>query len=241
MKLSVIIPAFNEEKLIGSTIVAIQNAFLANEAIGFDGEIIAVDNNSTDRTAELAEKAGATVVFESINQISRARNAGASNATGDWLLFVDADSEPSAALFADLMRLIIKGLHVGCGSVVWMEDLPLWGRMVMWIQARISVMFGWAAGSFLACRADAFREIGGFSEELFASEEVEFCDRLKVWGRKSNLRFVVLRKHPMKTSNRKMKLYSGREMLRELFGLMIRGRSGMKDKKNLDMWYGGRR
>ena len=58
----------------------------ANDKLGFTSEIIVVDNNSTDNTANLA--AGAQVVFEPINQIGRARNAGAAVAVGDWLLFV---------------------------------------------------------------------------------------------------------------------------------------------------------
>ena len=65
---------------------------------GWGVELIVCDNNSTDRTAEIARNAGARVVFEPVNQIARARNRGAAAATGDWLIFVDADSHPSAGL-----------------------------------------------------------------------------------------------------------------------------------------------
>jgi len=54
--------------------------------------MIVCDNNSTDRTAEIARAAGAIVVYEPVNQIARRRNCGAAAATGDWLIFVDADS-----------------------------------------------------------------------------------------------------------------------------------------------------
>ena len=78
------------------------------------------DNNSKDRTAEIARAAGARVVFEPVNQIARARNAGAAAATGIWLVFVDADSHPSAALFDEvagqiLGRLPGRRLHVADG------------------------------------------------------------------------------------------------------------------------------
>src|SRR5262245_9621427 len=85
---------------------------------GWSSELIVCDNNSTDRTAAIAAAAGATVVFEPINQISRARNAGAARATGDWLVFVDADTHPSPELFADLARVIEDGRCLAGGSTV---------------------------------------------------------------------------------------------------------------------------
>ena len=92
MHLSIIIPAFNEERLIERCLQSISVSLVANFTPGVTSEIIVVDNNSTDKTADLARQAGAQVVFEPINQIGRARNAGAAEATGDWLLFLDADS-----------------------------------------------------------------------------------------------------------------------------------------------------
>ena len=91
MKLSVVVPAFNEERLLAGSLAAIRDALRAFEEAGWDTELIVCDNNSTDRTAEIARDAGAAVVFEPVNQIARARNAGAAHATGEWLLFVDAD------------------------------------------------------------------------------------------------------------------------------------------------------
>src|SRR5262245_52596787 len=92
MKVSIVVPACNEEKLLGTTPQSIGEAARAFAGFGMDWELIVCDNNSTDRTAELARAAGARVVFEPINQIGRARNAGAAAASGDWLLFIDADS-----------------------------------------------------------------------------------------------------------------------------------------------------
>lgn len=86
MHLSIIIPAFNEERLITRCLQSIATSLTANLTLGFTTEIIVVDNNSTDNTANLAKATAAHVVFEPINQIGRARNAGAAAATGDWLL-----------------------------------------------------------------------------------------------------------------------------------------------------------
>src|SRR5688572_1912804 len=82
-----------------------------------DAELIVCDNNSTDRTAEIARAAGATVVFEPINQIARARNRGAAAATGDWLIFVDADSYPTRELLEEVRKAILSGALAG-GAVV---------------------------------------------------------------------------------------------------------------------------
>src|SRR5215472_7376876 len=97
VKVSIVIPAFNEERLLGDSLGKIKLAAKAFENCGWETELIVCDNNSTDRTAEIARAAGATVVFEPVNQIARARNCGAAAAIGDWLVFVDADSHPSEA------------------------------------------------------------------------------------------------------------------------------------------------
>ena len=71
---SVIIPAYNEGKWLPNTLNFLKKAM---EAVEANGEIIVVDNNSTDNTAKIAKENGARVIYEPVNQISRARNAGA--------------------------------------------------------------------------------------------------------------------------------------------------------------------
>ena len=64
MKISIVVPAFNEERLLGASLAQIKSAAAAFTRIGWETELIVCDNNSTDRTAEIARAAGATVVFE---------------------------------------------------------------------------------------------------------------------------------------------------------------------------------
>ena len=87
MKLSVIVPAYNEAKWIQRCLSSVFAALQANAHPGLSSEVIVVDNNSTDGTGELARTAGARVVFEPINQIARARNAGAASASATGSCF----------------------------------------------------------------------------------------------------------------------------------------------------------
>lgn len=241
MKLSVIVPAYNEERLIGRCLESIDAALADTLGPGSSAEVIVVDNNSTDRTAERAKRAGATVCFEPINQIARARNSGAADANGEWLMFVDADSLVSPGLVADILAVIDDGNAAGCGSTMKMDDLPAWARFSLWLWTRVSIVFRWAAGALFVCRADAFRDIGGFNEAFYVAEEIDLSRRIKKWARERDLEFVILTAHPMVTSSRKMQLYTSREIARQFLRLALRPLRAPQDKKQLGFWYDGRR
>ena len=241
MHLSIIIPAFNEERLIMHCLDSVAESLAANQKPGFTAEVIVVDNNSTDKTAELATQAGAKVVFEPINQIGRARNSGATVATGEWLLFVDADSLLNPGMVADILNMIESGQYVGCGSVMHMPDLPWWGKAAIQLWTVFSVVFHWASGALVVCRADAFREVGGFNQELFAADEIDLSQLLKKWGRKHGLKFTILTRHPLVTSPRKVQLYSGWEIVSQILRVVFSPRRSLQDKKKLPIWYDGRR
>src|SRR6266850_5858218 len=123
MKISLVVPAFNEERLLPGSLSCIRAAMQGFDRLGWKSELIVCDNNSTDRTAEIAKDAGAQVVFEPVNQISRARNTGAARAGGDWIFFVDADSYPTAELFLEAAEAIRAGCLAG-GSTVVYENAP---------------------------------------------------------------------------------------------------------------------
>jgi glycosyltransferase involved in cell wall biosynthesis len=118
VRVSVIIPAFNEERLLGDTLRYVRAAMEVFKPRGWDTELIVCDNNSTDRTAEVARAAGAQVVFEPVNQIARARNRGAEAASGDWFIFVDADSHPSVELFSEVAAEIASGRCLAGGCTI---------------------------------------------------------------------------------------------------------------------------
>lgn len=241
MYLSIVIPAFNEARLIEGSLQSVAASIAANQRSGFTSEIIVVDNNSTDNTAELARLAGARVVFEPINQIGRARNAGAAHATGDWLLFLDADSLLTSELLTDIIRVIESGKYVGCGSTLHMDGLPWWASLTLQFWTGASILFRWAAGALVVCRRDAFQEVGGFDQDLYALDEIRLSKQLKRWGRQHGLQFTILTQHPLKTSSRKVSLYSGREIAAQIFRIFFLPKRTLQDKKHLSVWYDGRR
>lgn len=241
MKISVVVPAFNEEKLITQSLSAIRTAMTAFADRGWDAELIVCDNNSTDRTGELAREAGAIVVFEPVNQIARARNCGAAAATGDWLIFVDADSYPSRELFADVAAAIESGKYIFGGSTARMETLTWMGRAGIILWNTISRVCKWAAGSFIFCEAAAFRKVGGFSNELFAGEELDLSKKFKALARASGKRVVILRKNPLVTSSRRLRNYSAGELLRLTMSALLRPNRFMRSREACHVWYDGRR
>ena len=240
MKISIVVPAFNEERLLGASLAQIRSAAGAFTELGWDVELIVCDNNSTDRTAEIARAAGATVVFEPFNQIARARNSGAAAATGDWLLFVDADSHPSAGLFADAAAAIQSGTCLAGGATVRMDETfflsGLFTRIWNWTSRWGRLL----AGSFIFVETAVFRQIGGFNNDLFAGEELDLSKRLKRIAAGTGRRIVILNSHPLLTSARKIRLYTAWDHIRLLVRVVINRRI-LTQRESCTLWYDGRR
>jgi glycosyltransferase involved in cell wall biosynthesis len=241
--ISLIIPAFNEEKLLAASLAAIQtSARAAFDAAGLSWELVVCDNNSTDRTAEIARAAGARVVFEPVNQIGRARNTGAAAATGAWLLFIDADSQPSPALLADAATLTRRDDVLLAGASIALDEASVVARIACSLWNGISRLRRLVAGSFILVRADAFRAVGGFDLRFFAGEEIDLALRLqKHVGRRARRRTVILHRHPLLTSARKLRLYRKRELGRFLMRAFFRPMKTTASREACALWYDGRR
>ena len=241
MRISVVVPAFNEERLLAASLRSIRAAMGVFDQSGWSSELIVCDNNSTDRTSGIARAAGAKVVFEPINQIARARNTGAAHASGDWLIFVDADSYPTRELFGDLVEEIRNGACVAGGSTVSIESSHRALTFLIWVWNGLSRMTRWAAGSCMFCEAAAFRAVGGFNQELYAAEEIDLFRRLKRLARQQGRTVVILQCHPLRTSDRKIHLYTTRELLTFLIKTIARGGRTLRSSEHCFAWYDGRR
>jgi glycosyltransferase involved in cell wall biosynthesis len=185
VKISVIIPAFNEEKFLGNCL------FSLKEQDFKDFEIIVVDNNSTDKTAEIAKKFGAILVSEKNQGVAFARNRGAKIAKGEILVFTDADT----ILPKNWLLRIQKEFEND-------KDLVAFGGSCEFYSGPISVKLAskfllkpflildkFFSGGFnlmgcnMATKREAFFKVGGFNEKLKLNEDVEISYRLRKIGK----------------------------------------------------------
>jgi glycosyltransferase involved in cell wall biosynthesis len=225
-RLSIIIPAHNEEVLLGATVEALH---AAARTVGEDYEIVVVDDSSTDRTAEVASAHGARVVRADVHQIAAARNAGARHSRGDALVFVDADTIVQPEVLRDALAALRAGAVGGGSSAVFEEGAPRWAHAAIAFAAWILRTAGWAAGCFFFARREPFERVGGFDERYFASEEIHLSRALKRLGR-----FVIL-PHAVLTSARKAEVYTMRHSLWLMLRMLWPG--SLKRREGLDFWY----
>ena len=230
--ISFIVPAYNEERLLGATLDALRAAALAT---GEPYELIVADDGSTDHTAAIAAQHGAILVSVAHRQIAATRNSGARKANGDWLIFVDADTLVSEAVVRSAVEALRSGAVGGGAAVEFDGTVPLYARLLLPVLVRSFRWAGLAAGCFLFCTRHAFAAVGGFDEAFYGAEELVMSRALKRQGR-----FVVLRQAVI-TSGRKLRTHSVREMLAILARLALRGPGAVKQRQGMDLWYAERR
>ena len=230
--LSFIVPAHDEEASIDAVVRAIAQAATA---AGAPYEIIVVADTCADRTAELAAAAGARVVSVACRQIAATRNAGARAARGAAFVFVDADTLIASDVVHGVARVMAEGAVGGGAAVRFDEPTPRWVKWVLPIGIWLARRMKFTGGCFLFASRAAFEAVGGFDESLFAAEELRLCKRLRALGK-----FVILRESVL-TSGRKLRTYSGWELIRVAARILVAGQAGVQDRSRLGIWYAPRR
>ncbi|MFA5413028.1 MAG: glycosyltransferase [Patescibacteria group bacterium] len=194
MKVSIIIPAYNEEKLLPRCLKSIFSARLPE-----DFEVIVVNNASTDRTEEIAKSfSGVKVVTELNKGITRARQAGFQAASGDILVFFDADTIiPSDWFQIATEKLKSDPKLVGVSGPYHFEAISWWARGFEWFYNCIvmpSGEFVWKyflrqggimlLGGNFAVRREALVAINGFNTEIdFYGEDTNLTRRMAKIGK----------------------------------------------------------
>jgi glycosyltransferase involved in cell wall biosynthesis len=202
--ISVIIPAFNEADYIPDTLDRLAEAGRHFMAL-VDGaiQIIVVDNASTDRTAELAESAGTTVIHEPVHNIARARNAGAAVASHDVLVFLDADTLVPPGLLLRINQVMADPMCVG-GAVDFFHQadrLLIQAYLKFW--RVLGLLGGMAQGACQFCRRRTFHELRGYDESWYMGEDVDFYWRLRRLARQQGRRTFYIRDLQLKSSPRR--------------------------------------
>ena len=147
----------------------------------------------------------------------------------------------SAALFAATAKRISAGKCAGGGCLIRADEKSFFFGAACLLWTALSLLKSWAAGSYVFCRADLFREVGGFSKEMFASEELDFSNRLKKLARSRGLRFQIITEQKLVTSARKLHLYGHAAHLRFFLKAMFSPRRTIMNRDKCTLWYDGRR
>ena len=230
--LSFIVPAHNEECELLASLRAIRHAA---DAAGQPYEIVLVDDDSTDRTAEIAQEVGARVVHVQLRQIAAVRNAGACAARGDVFFFVDADTHIAPVHVTAALDALASGFIGGSARIALDAEVPFWARMLLRVFAFFYFGANLGVGAFMFMRRESFEEVGGFDEQYFAGEEMYLTLALKKLGR-----FVLL-PEPITTSARKVRMHSGMHVFGQWVGMMLGGQNALRNRERLGLWYDGKR
>lgn len=184
-KISVIIPAFNEEKFLPRCLASL------NQSEFKDFEIIVVDNNSEDKTAEIGKAFGARVFREKRQGVAFARQKGAEKARGEILAFSDADTIlPKNWLTRIAQEFEADEELIAFGGSCELYSGPLTARLasrlLLKLFFKVDQFFSGGPnlmGSNMAIRKEAFWGVGGFATQLKLNEDVEISYKLKKFGK----------------------------------------------------------
>ena len=201
MKFSVIIPAYNEEEYLPATLAALKDA--ANET-NLPAEIIVVDNESADKTAQIAKNFGAKIVSEREHNIAKVRNAGAKTANGDVLIFIDADTLVPKTLFhkiADAMRE--EKCSGGAVAVSYEEFQRKWIKYYLLGWRFWASVFNMKQGAAQFCRKSVFEKVQGYDETIYMGEDISFYWKLSEFARKTGGFLTFIENPKVITSTRR--------------------------------------
>lgn len=189
LKLSVVIPCLNAEATIGGQLAALRGQSWPGE-----WEVIVADNGSRDRSREIVESyRGRLPGLQLVDASDRkgqahARNLGAAAATGDALLFCDADDEVAPGWLEALGRALAVHEFVACRydnetlNPVWVRRTHLNPQKDGLTTYDYPPFLPHAGGGGLAVRRQVHEEIGGFDETLPALEDTDYCWRIQLAG-----------------------------------------------------------
>jgi glycosyltransferase involved in cell wall biosynthesis len=230
--ISFVVPAWNEESVLAPTLEALN---IARRQLTEPSEVIVADDSSTDRTAEIAHQHGARVVSVRHRQISATRNAGAREAQGDVLIFIDADTIVTPEAVCAAVEAVRGGVIGGGCAIRYSGRIPAYLRVFIPIEVWFARKMRLAFGCFLFCTRAAFDAVGGFDTNIYATEEVTLSLALHRQGR-----FVCLREC-VSTSGRKLRTHSTLEWFAQIYRITFARKKYIHDRNAMGVWYGERR
>jgi glycosyltransferase involved in cell wall biosynthesis len=179
MKISVIIPAYNAARFLPRCLASVFAQTLSPH------EVIVVDDGSTDDTAAVAERLGATVLRRPNGGISTARNTGIRHASGDWIALLDADDMWAPEKLVTQAAAIREDTVLAYTGVTHFDDTGIRAssQATNPISARAMIRYRSPfAPSSVLVRRDAMLQSGGFREDVRTCEDWDMWFRLMPYG-----------------------------------------------------------
>ena len=191
MKFSIVIPAYNEEHYLPRLLESIQVARSNYSGGSQQIEIIVADNDSNDRTTEIAAAHGARVVKVQKRRIAAARNGGGHAARGEIVCFIDADSAVHPQTFNAIESTIASGLYVGGSTGLTLERKSFGLVVTYYLCAPVAWLSRMDSG-VVFCRREDFEAVGGYDEEYMYAEDLLFLMALRRLGKTRGQRLTRL-------------------------------------------------
>lgn len=187
--ISVVIPAYNEEKRIGPCLQA-----LVNQNTTHKFEVIVVDNNCTDDTVKIAstfsDKLDLKIIKEETKGRGAARKIGFEKATGDVIFSTDSDTIVPPNWIEDFMKALKSKNVIAVSGNCKIDDCGRRSNTVFNLlqpvfmrSYRIFLGYYWLSGFSFAIYKDAYEKSGGFNDLLTAQEDVDLSFRVKKVGK----------------------------------------------------------
>ena len=214
---SMVVPAYNEERLLSRLLDSIDAARAAYAGTG-EVEVIVADNSSTDRTASIAAARGCRVVSVDKRVIAAARNGGARVAQGEILTFIDADSQVHPRTFHEIDAALATGRAVGGATGVTLERWSPGIAVTYAILMTMVLATGMDTG-VVFCRRPDFEAIGGYDEDVLVAEDVVFLQAMRRLGKARGQRLMRATRAKAVASTRKFDEFGEWHM----FPLLVNG------------------
>jgi glycosyltransferase involved in cell wall biosynthesis len=201
LKISVVIPAHNEEKYITACLESIKKSSINHRV-----EIVVVLNRCIDNTKKISLVYGAKILENNSKNLSQVRNYGIRKSTGDIIVTIDADSIMSLGMLDEIIQIVKSGDYIGGGVLIKPERTSTGIALTNTFLKVVLFFIGISAGSFWF-EKKYFEKINGFDEKLLIGEDLDFAKRLKKYGKSINKKFGTLPHSYITTSCRKFDKY----------------------------------